>query len=136
MLAFLTLALIGLMIYSFRTAPETTDTTPQPRPQPETSAPTEPQVTEVGYQAELSAVLEGFPARISQEDNELQQLNMIEDALDGVLALKVPAAYQGLHLRVASNLHNMRQGLKEGTDAFETGLTTIEQLIRETDWLE
>jgi hypothetical protein len=135
-LALLTLGLIGLMVLSFTSQPEE-PAADQNSPDQELVEQFEGEkVDEEAYATAMREALQGLPEELESEPDNLKKLVKIEDALEAVLDAKVPAERQSAHLEIALALKQMERGLRNETDAYQSGLEELRALISNNEWLQ
>jgi flagellar basal body-associated protein FliL len=135
-LALLTLGLIGLMVLSFSGQSE--------RKPAEQNAPDQEVVEEFegervddnSYATTMRDALRELPEELETEPDNLKKLVKIEDALKTALDTKVPADKQSTHLEIALALKQMERGLRNETDAYQSGLEELRALISNNEWLQ
>lgn len=137
-LALLTLGLIGLMILSF------SGTSEQKQANQNVNAPDKEVVEKFegetvdgdAYVSTMRDTLQGLPGDLEAQPDNLKKLVKIEDALETVLEVKVPADRQSAHLEIALALKQMERGLRNESDAYDAGLEELRSLISNNEWLQ
>lgn len=123
----LSVALILFMVYAF-TGEEKVDQSGEFQEQ-------EIAVTDDDYRAEISKVVGDFLERREATGSDLERLVLVEETLDGVLALKVSAAYKDLHLELASSLYQISEGLRGEAGALDQGEERFDRAVSSNPWL-
>lgn len=117
-LALLTLALALLMFYAFMGTPRST-----PRVVEQSVTP----VSEKDYQEEMRVLTSTFVKVYQAETNPSARVQLVDQTLSSLLALRVPVQYKDVHLTFAVTLNQLR-GNEQTFDAFI-------QIVQEQSWL-
>ncbi len=125
-LALLTLGLIGFMAVTFSNRSARV---------PGGSSEEAP-VNEDAYRSKMQSIMTGFAGKYYGAPDDLQKLVLSENALNAMLALRVPATYKDFHLELAFSLNLMREGLREKSDAQIDGERRLSELLSKEAWLK
>ena len=123
-IALLTLALGGLMFLALN--------------KPSSAAPdanSVPAVSDSDYRAQAHAVVAPFVAAYAAAPENAAKLGAVEDALAGLLRLTVPASYKEVHLALAVDLSQIRDGLRAEGGSPDAGYEKLTKLIGDEPWL-
>jgi hypothetical protein len=124
-LALLTLGLIGFMVVTFSNR-----SAGGPGGSSEEAV-----VNEDEYRLKAKQTMAGFEATYEGAD-DLERLVFVEDALNALLALRVPAAYKDLHLELAFSLNLIREGLRAKSESRLEGERRLFELLSKEAWLK
>lgn len=123
-IALLTLALGGLMYLTL------TKSAPSAGPA------TQPAVTESDYRSEAHSVIAPFLTAYQGAATDVAKLVAVEDAVNGLMPLIVPASFKDLHFGLAVSLTLMRDGLRgEDPATVASGYAKLMQLVGDYPWL-
>lgn len=117
----LTIGLIVLMYYAF--------TGQMTRRVPVVSEPSPISVSE--YTTKLKQLSETFIKNYSEQSDDSARLLLVEQTLQTVLDMRVPAEYKDLHLSFVIKLHSLQQALKGQGEEAQATFVTLEELFKD-----
>lgn len=101
-------------------------------PSEETSVPA---MTDAEYEQAASGVMERFDAAYAAAANDVVRLYAVEDAIDGLLALRVTAARRDAHFELVSALYALRDALSAGESATTVAAADLDAVRAGQAWL-
>ena len=118
-LAGLTIVLVVFMFYAF-----TGQISPNVVIIPEA-----PPVSDAEYQDELTAVMSVFIENYQHQTDNLTRLVLVEQTLEKLLTIRVPADRKEVHLSLAVELNQMQQALRERSGEEQTAFDRIKTYV-------
>lgn len=96
----------------------------------------QPAVTEADYRSDANAVIAPFLNAYQQAGTDVAKLVAVENAVNGLMPLIVPAPFKDAHFGLAVSLTLMRDGLRgEDAAAVESGYAKLMKLVGDYPWL-
>lgn len=128
--AALTVSLVFLIAWTLGgkpPAPSSTTGTPQTSALP---------VTDSGYKSSASAITSGLLERLDAAPDDATRERLVSSALNGLLALIVPADLKDVHLQLAESLNLLEQGFAGDAAAAASGRSQLESILADNPWLK
>jgi hypothetical protein len=102
---------------------------------PSADEPAAPAMTESDYRADASRVIGPVLQAYDAAPTDIAKLVAVEDGLNGLMKLTVPAAYKDVHLGLAVSLTLMRDGLRGEEGSLDSGYAKLMELVGDYPWL-
>jgi len=94
-----------------------------------------PAITFEQYQNKTSDIFKDFWNQYRGQSDSAAAAKFITDIEQQMLALRVPAEGQPVHLELVSGLELMRQGLVGDEEKKQVGLERLENVLNENPWI-
>ena len=92
------------------------------------------EVTSEGYEQHIGEIVESFSFAYSEAETDLMKSVLVETTLNDVLAVRVPAGYQSVHLDFVFGLNSLREAL-DGEGDVQDAYDSIQVFIDQTSWV-
>jgi len=92
-------------------------------------------VSDEQYQTALTAVLKKFVSVYDAAASDTEKTQAVQNTLNSLLSMRVPAEEKDLHLELALALQKMKQGFATNPQDILEGYASIKELISQTSWL-
>lgn len=92
-------------------------------------------VSDAQYQDALTSVLKKFVNLYDSATSDTVRAEIVQNTLNALLSMRVPAAFKDLHLELAIALQKMKQGFASNPQDISDGYIQVKALISQTSWL-
>lgn len=99
-------------------------------------SPTTPVVNEEEYREAVKKIIAPFLTSVSSAPNDMAKLVLVENTLNSLLGVTVPASYKDAHLEMAVSLNQMREGLRGTKGMFEEGKNRLARVVEANPWMK
>lgn len=99
-------------------------------------SPTTPVVNEEEYREAVKKIIAPFSASVSSAPNDMAKLVLVENTLNSLLGVTVPALYKDAHFEMAVGLNQMREGLRGAKGVFEEGKSRLARVVEANPWMK
>lgn len=127
-----TIGLIVLVAVYTKSAEDNTAIVSNPAPEVNYTVPEKVPVSAADYENQTRFVLEPFFKQVDQLSGAERE-NVIDKALNSLLAEQVPVEYRDLHLALVRNLHNLKN--QDNEEESQIAYKELLRLRAETPWL-